>query len=151
MKIISPAFDPGKSIPTQYTCDGANISVPLKWHDVTGETKSLALIMDDPDAPMGTWVHWVVYNIPPSMSGFSENQPKTENLPDSSKQGINSSHKTGYGGPCPPSGIHRYFFKLYALDCMLEESGQRTKKDLLDNMEGHVLEKSEMHGIYQRK
>jgi hypothetical protein len=106
--------------------------------------------MDDPDAPMGTWIHWVVYNIPVSTHGFSEHQPKKELLPDNIRQGVNSSHKTGYGGPCPPSGTHRYFFKLYALDCMLDEHPAMTKKDLLNIMEGHVLEKAEMYGIYSR-
>ncbi len=151
MIISSPAFNTGEKIPSGFTCDGADISVPLEWSDVPENTKSLALIMDDPDAPIGTWIHWIVYNIPPSISGFTKNQPQNAELHNGIMQGLNSWPKTGYGGPRPPGGTHRYFFKLYALDCILESRKKITKRRLLKEMEGHIIEKAEMFGTYSRK
>src|SRR5438552_10676499 len=113
--ISSPAFQAEGKIPSKYTCDGINISPPLEWKDPPAGTQSFALIHDDPDAPSGDWVHWVVWNIPPAKSGLPENFPKDKELKDGTRQGMTDFGKIGYGGPCPPSGSHRYFFKLYAL------------------------------------
>lgn len=151
MIISSPAFQTGGKIPSEFTCDGEDISVPLERSGIPEDTMSLALIMDDPDAPMVTWVHWVVYNIPPSISGFPKDLPKTEALPDGIEQGLNTWPKIGYGGPCPPGGTHRYFFKLYALDCVIESGKPLSKKGLVKTMDGHIIEEAEMFGIYHRK
>ena len=118
--ISSSAFQEGQTIPTDYTCDGKGVSPPLTWSDPPAGTQSLALIVDDPDAPVGTWLHWLIYNIPVGKEGLPENVPNEEQLADSMLQGLNDFRQFGYGGPCPPRGsIHRYFFKLYALDTML--------------------------------
>jgi len=150
LTITSAAFNEGDMIPSQYTCDGADVSPPLAWTGVPQGTKSLALIADDPDAPMGTWVHWVLYNLPPDTAGLPENVPPDETLPNGARQGVNDFKKFGYGGPCPPGGTHRYFFKLYALDTMLALSGRVTKQDLLQAMEGHILAEAQLMGKYQR-
>jgi Raf kinase inhibitor-like YbhB/YbcL family protein len=149
--ITSPAFVQGKMIPAKYTCDGQNISPPLAWDSVPAGTKSLALISDDPDAPAGTWVHWVVYNLSANLLGLNENIPATDSVPGGGKQGISDFGKPGYGGPCPPGGTHRYFFKLYALDTVLALSGQVTKKQLEAAMKGHILGQGELMGKYARK
>ena len=128
MKIESSQFSEGSMIPAKYTCDGQDISPPLTWKDAPAGTKSFALICDDPDAPMGTWIHWVIYNIPGNSAQLAENIPPHKELGNGPLQGINSWSRIGYGGPCPPSGIHRYFFKLYALDISLELKPGITKE-----------------------
>lgn len=144
MKISSPAFGNNGSIPSVYTCDGENISPPLDLSSVPKDALSLVLVSDDPDAPMGTWTHWVVFNIPPGTKAIPEGtEPK-------GMQGITSFRKTGYGGPCPPSGTHRYFFKVYALDAMLSLSPGSTKESVEKAMEGHILAKAELIGRYKR-
>jgi Raf kinase inhibitor-like YbhB/YbcL family protein len=115
------------------------------------KTKSIVLISDDPDAPMGTWVHWVCYDIPPSVEGLDENIAKADTLPRGGKQGITDFRSIGYGGPCPPGGTHRYFFKVYALDATLDLPAGKTKKDIEKAMEGHVLDSGELVGVYSRK
>ncbi|HUI31535.1 MAG TPA: YbhB/YbcL family Raf kinase inhibitor-like protein [Candidatus Acidoferrales bacterium] len=149
--ITSTAFKEGETIPQKYTGDGQNISPPLKWESVPAQAKSFALIADDPDAPMGTWVHWVIFNIPPAATGLSENVPRKDSLTNGSLQGINDSRKIGYDGPSPPSGTHRYYFKLYALDAVLKLSSGITKPQLLKAMEGHILAQTQLMGRYSRK
>jgi Raf kinase inhibitor-like YbhB/YbcL family protein len=151
MKLASSAFEAGGMIPKKYTCDGQDISPPLNWSDMPSGAKSLALIADDPDAPAGTWVHWVAWNIPVTARGFEENVPKRDQLADGSKQGTSDFRRVGYGGPCPPSGTHRYFFKLYALDTSFNLPGSTTKKDLEKAMHNHILQQTELMGKYSRK
>ncbi len=154
LSISSPEFGNHKEIPPDFTCDGKNISPPLQWSGLPEGTRSLALIVDDPDAPdpkapKRTWVHWVLYNIPVASSGLPQGvQPS--HLPDGTRQGMNDSHRAGYGSPCPPIGRHRYIFKLYALDTELSDLDSPTKDDLLKAMDGHVLEKAELVGTYQK-
>ena len=155
LTIMSPTFIHGGTISQRHTCDGANISPTLNWTGAPAGTKSLALIVDDPDAPdpaspKMTWVHWVLYNIPHSVSGLTEGIAE-KNLPAGTMQGINDWHRTGYGGPCPPIGKHRYFFKLYALDFMLPDLKYPAKVALEKAMQGHVLAHSELIGLYQRQ
>ncbi len=150
IKITSSAFKEGEMIPRKYTCDGDDISPPLEWSGIPNGTKGIAIISDDPDAPMGTWVHWVIFNIPPDMKGLSENIPATTTLENGAIQGITDFRRPGYGGPCPPSGTHRYYFKIYALDSMLKLKPQATKKDLLKAMEGHILAEGQLMGRYKR-
>jgi Raf kinase inhibitor-like YbhB/YbcL family protein len=145
MKITSPAFSNNEKIPKKYTCDGEDVNPPLEFHDIPSNTKSLALIVDDPDAPMGTWVHWVLFNIPPTCKKIDENS-----IPNGACEVLNDFRKHNYGGPCPPSGIHRYFFKLYALDCELNLKGTITKRDLEKAMQGHIIAKAELIGLYSR-
>ncbi|MFC1640475.1 YbhB/YbcL family Raf kinase inhibitor-like protein [Patescibacteria group bacterium] len=145
MQISSPAFGPKGAIPAKYTCDGENINPELNFHEIPEGAQSLALVVDDPDAPAGTWDHWLVYNIPPDSSGIDEGRPNI------GKQGKTSFGNNKYGGPCPPDGEHRYFFKLYALDVMLElDPDDATKDGLLAAMEGHILEETELVGKYDR-
>lgn len=146
----SPAFEAGKPIPAVHTCRGRNISPALNWGEPPAGTKSLALIMDDPDAPMGTWVHWVLYNLPAASRSLPEAVPGNAKLSDGSLQGRNSSRGTGYQGPCPPSGTHRYFFKLYALDAPVSLGSGAGKEDLLKAMEGHILGQAELMGTFSR-
>ncbi len=148
--LVSPAFEPGGMIPSEYTCDGADISPPLECQNIPPDTKSLALICDDPDAPVGTWVHWVLYNWPASEARFPENIPPKKELENGAQQGINDFRKIGYGGPCPPAGTHRYFFKLYALDNFLRLPPGVTKVQLLKAMEGHILLEAQLVGRYKR-
>jgi hypothetical protein len=144
MKLTSPAFENNKEIPSEHTCDGANILPELNIEYVPENAKSLALIMDDPDAPSGTWVHWVVWNIPPDTKTIAKGtEPQ-------GVQGTTSFGKQGYGGPCPPFGTHRYFFKLYALDTTLDLKEGSTKEALEAAMDGHVIEKAELMGNYKR-
>jgi Raf kinase inhibitor-like YbhB/YbcL family protein len=150
IKLESSAFKDGQSIPKQYTCDGVNISPPLEWSGVPKNGKTLAIICDDPDAPAGTWVHWVVYNLPADDMGLIENTPATDKLTGGGLQGKNDFGKIGYGGPCPPSGTHRYFFKLYALDAETDLKPGATKSDLLKAMEGHIVAQGELMGTYSR-
>jgi Raf kinase inhibitor-like YbhB/YbcL family protein len=151
MELTSSAFAAGGMIPKKYTCDGQDASPPLSWTDVPGGAKSLALIADDPDAPRGTWVHWVAWNIPASSGALDEDVPKRDSIPNGMHQGTTDFKKIGYGGPCPPSGIHRYFFKLYAVDIALSLPSTTTKKDLEKAMQGHVLKQAELMGKYSRK
>ncbi len=149
-KITSPAFANGAAIPSDYSCKGRDISPALTWTEPPAATKSFAIIMDDPDAPMGTWVHWVIFNIPASAHGMKEGVPTDSQLSDGSLQGKTSAGSSGYHGPCPPSGTHRYFFKLYALDTMLDLPASANKKDLLAAMEGHILANAELMGTFSR-
>jgi len=154
LTITSPSFFHENIIPALYTCDGKNISPQLTWTGVPAGTKSLALIVDDPDAPdpaapKMTWVHWLLYNIPTSASGLAENL-SPDHLPTGTRQGINNWKLTGYGGPCPPIGQHRYFFKLYALDIVLPDLMQPVKDTLEKAMQGHVIASAELIGTYQR-
>lgn len=151
LKLTSTAFVEGGTIPSQYTCDGQNVSPPLAWSDLPEAAKTLALIADDPDAPRGTWVHWVVYQIPATERGLPENVPARETLDDGARQGKNDFKNTAYGGPCPPSGTHRYFFKLYALDTDLNLPPGATKDQLLKSMEGHILAQGQLMGRYARQ
>ncbi len=150
-ELTSSAFQPQAPIPPKYTCQGEDVSPPLRWSDPPREAQSFALIMDDPDAPMGTWIHWVLYNLPADAHELPESVPPNADLPDSSRHGKNSWEHTGYGGPCPPSGTHRYFFKLYALDAMLDLAGGATKEQLLQAMEGHILAQTELMGRYSKQ
>jgi hypothetical protein len=145
MKLISPAFDNNQSIPSEYTCDGENINPPLQISEVPTEAQSLVLIVDDPDAPAGTWVHWTVWNIDPQTTEIAK-----DSVPAGAVEGMTSFGKTGYGGPCPPSGEHRYFFKLYALDKELDLSASSGKDELEQIMPGHVLDSVELIGLYSR-
>lgn len=151
IQLTSSGFAEGAAIPRKYTCDGANVSPPLKWTDVPQGTRSLALIADDPDAPAGTWVHWVLYAIPPSVTELPEGVPTTEAVLDGARQGVNDFRRIGYGGPCPPRGnAHRYFFKIYALATELTLKAGATKRDLIRAMEGHILAQGQLMGTYQR-
>jgi Raf kinase inhibitor-like YbhB/YbcL family protein len=150
IKIISTAFQEGGMIPREYTCDGANVSPPLAWDFASGKTKSFALIADDPDAPGKTWVHWVVFNLPASARALPENIPAQDVIPSGGRQGTTDFRKVGYGGPCPPTGAHRYYFKLYALDTELALDSSATKDQLLKAMEGHSLAEGQLMGKYQR-
>lgn len=151
MEITSPAFEEGAMIPEKYTCDGINISPPLKWSDVPDGTKSFAIICDDPDAPVGTWVHWVIYNIPPDIYELSEHVAPIKILPNGAQQGRNDFRKIGYVGPCPPGDTHRYYFKIYALSEELNIESGITKSELLKEMKGHILSEGQLMGRYKRK
>jgi len=151
-QIKSSAFENGKPIPVKYTGQGKDVSPPLEWSNPPAGTKSFAIINDDPDAPVGTWVHWVIYDIPANVTKLPENVPAKETLPDGSKQGLNDWGRVGYGGPMPPPGKpHRYFFKIYALDTVLNLKPRATKAELLKAMQGHILAQAELMGTYQRK
>jgi|APIni6443716594_1056825.scaffolds.fasta_scaffold126757_2 hypothetical protein len=147
-EISSPAFQNGESILSKFSCDGEDISPALAWTEPPAGTQSFALIMDDPDAPMGTWVHWIIFNIPASSRGLDEGL-QTSRLADGSLQGKTSAGTTGYHGPCPPSGTHHYFFKLYALDTTLSLSADADKMELLKAMDGHILANSELMGTFK--
>jgi Raf kinase inhibitor-like YbhB/YbcL family protein len=151
IKITSPAFENEGLIPAKYTCDGDDISPPLQWEAVPEGTKSIALISDDPDAPVGTWVHWVLFNLPPDTRELAESIPPDKTLPNGAKQGTTDFGRIGYGGPCPPSGTHRYFFKIYALDTELDLQADARKRDLLKAMEGHILAEGQLIGKYKRR
>ncbi|KKL18498.1 hypothetical protein LCGC14_2474920 [marine sediment metagenome] len=151
IKVTSTAFKDGDMIPSLYTCDGKDISPEITFSDAPKETVSFALIADDPDAPMGTWVHWVLYNLPAATLALAEAVPLDAELPDGSRHGRNSWGRLGYGGPCPPGGTHRYFFKLYALDAELELAAGASKEQLLAAMNGHVLASTETMGVYSRR
>ncbi len=147
----SPVFKNGDLIPGKYTCDGMDISPPLQWESIPEETKSIAIIADDPDAPMGTWVHWVIFNIPPSENQLPEGVPAERELSNGARQGTNDFRRIGYGGPCPPGGTHRYFFKIYALDTVLDLKPGATKPQLLSAMKGHIIGQGELMGRYRRR
>jgi Raf kinase inhibitor-like YbhB/YbcL family protein len=150
IKITSPAFNEGGMIPKKYTCDGLDVSPPLTWASAPEGTKTFALICDDPDAPMGTWVHWVLFNLPGNINSLSENIPPQRTLSNNAKQGTNDFGKIGYGGPCPPGGTHRYYFKIYALDTELNLAPGITKSNLLAAMKGHILGEGQLMGRYKR-
>ena len=150
MELTSSAFSEGTMIPDRYTCDGADVSPPLNWEALPAGTKSLALVCDDPDAPVGTWVHWVYYDIPAETEGLPESVATDEHPAQGGTQGINDFRKIGYGGPCPPGGTHRYYFKLYALDTTLNLSPGATKKQVLKAMENHIIGQTQLMGKYRR-
>jgi Raf kinase inhibitor-like YbhB/YbcL family protein len=153
--LTSPAFPDGGEIPNRYTCEGRDVSPPLTWSEPPSGTKSLALIVDDPDAPdpkapKMTWVHWVLYNLPPTVGQLAE-AVERKALPTGTREGLNDWKRTGYGGPCPPIGRHRYFHKVYALDTVLPDLGRPTKAQLEKAMQGHVLAGAELVGTYEKK
>jgi len=150
MTIASPAFRAGEMIPAEFSCDGPNVSPPLVFENIPAEAKSLAIIVDDPDAPAGTWVHWVAYNIPAGTKELAKNIPPQKELSNGTRQGTNDFCRIGYGGPCPPGGTHRYFFKLYALDIVPNLAAGATKAQLLDAMKGHILDQAELMAKYRR-
>ena len=152
LTLFSPAFAPGGEIPREYTCEGADISPPLAWQGVPAGAKSLAIIVDDPDAPdpeapRMIWVHWALYNLPPETAGLAEDVGARD-LPEGADIGLNDYGRADYSGPCPPVGRHRYFHKLYALDLVLEELERPTKAQLVEAMQGHVLAEAELIGTY---
>ena len=154
LTLTSSSFSHGAVIPVLYTCAGDDISPPLSWDNIPEATQSLVLIVDDPDAPdpkapKMTWVHWLLYNMPPSTHALDENM-HTAQLPAGTLEGVNDWKRTGYGGPCPPIGRHRYFFKLYALDCVLDDLHTPTKPKLEAAMQGHILEQTELVGTFKK-
>jgi Raf kinase inhibitor-like YbhB/YbcL family protein len=155
LKLTSTTFTHDGEIPTRHTCEGEDVSPPLGWQGAPAETKSFVLIVDDPDAPdpekpKMTWVHWVLYDIPPDADELPEDAGNG-GLPEGTREGINDWRRPGYGGPCPPIGRHRYFHKLYALDTVLGDLGRPTKQEVEAAMEGHVLARSELIGTYRKK
>jgi hypothetical protein len=151
LELKTTAFRPGSTIPIKFTCSGANVSPVLAWNNPPPGTQSFVLIVDDPDAPMGTWVHWVVYNLPASARQLPENVPSGEMLPGGGKQGLTDFRTAGYGGPCPPPGKpHRYFFRLYALDTVLSLPALARRRDVDSAMKGHVLAQAELMGTFER-
>ena len=153
IEVTSSTFKEGASIPVKHTCDGENTSPPLNWSGVPQDARSIALISDDPDAPGGTWVHWVLYGLPPDVKELTEGVPKTDELASGARQGTTDFMRTGYGGPCPPAGhgVHRYYFKVYALDTSLGLDAGATKRDLLSAMKGHILAEGQLMGTYERR
>jgi len=151
VKITSSAFENEGMIPAKYTCDGADVSPPLQWESIPDGAKSVALICDDPDAPMGTFVHWVVFNVPADAKQLNENVPGDEILANGAKQGTSDFGRIGYGGPCPPGGTHRYFFKIYALDAQVDLEAGASKSELLKAMEGHIVAQGQLIGKYKRQ
>lgn len=150
IQVTSPAFAAGQPISDKYTCHGDDVSPPLQWHGAPQETKSFVIICEDPDAPGGTFTHWMLYDVPSATVALSENVAKTGSLPDGSKQGKNSFGNIGYNGPCPPAGKpHRYFFRVYALDATLGLDSGVDRSDLLNAMNGHILARGEWMGTYQ--
>jgi Raf kinase inhibitor-like YbhB/YbcL family protein len=150
IQLQSPAFKANGNIPQKYTCDGQNISPPLYWGTIPGGTESLALIADDPDAPNGTWVHWVLFNLPPDTKELQEQFPPDKELANGARQGTNDFQKIGYGGPCPPDGPHRYYFKIYALDTTLDLQPGATKAEVMSAMDEHELAVGTLIGKYKR-
>lgn len=146
MTITSPVFTQNNFIPSKYTCDGENINPPLNITNIPEKAKSLVLIVDDPDAPGGTFIHWIVFNINPGIHTIEENS-----IPNKGKEGINSFHKINYGGPCPPSGIHHYFFRLYALDTRLDLSEGANIEDVNQKIQNHILAQATLMGLYKKK
>jgi Raf kinase inhibitor-like YbhB/YbcL family protein len=151
MKITTTAFEPGAPIPAGSSCDGENRSPDLAWTETPVNTRSFALIVDDPDAPRGTWVHWVLFNLPADAVELSPGVPPKPELPSGARQGVNDSGDVGYGGPCPPrGGPHRYYFRLYALDSTLNLAPGINRSDLDQAMAGHILAEATLMGTYQR-
>lgn len=151
LKVTSSAFQNGGVIPSKYTADGADVSPPLKFEGIPTGARTLALICDDPDAPHGTWVHWVLYNLPATVHELPEHVPTQQTLSNGAEQGVNDFGKIGYGGPAPPSGTHRYFLKVSALNVKLDLPAKATKAQLLKAMNGHILAQGELMGKYSRK
>jgi Raf kinase inhibitor-like YbhB/YbcL family protein len=152
LKVSSTALAQGQPIPQEFTCQGKNISPALQWTNAPVGTKSFALIMDDPDAPAGTWVHWVIYDLPGTAAGIAGNIAAVEEPTSGGRQGVNSFHRVGYGGPCPPAGsAHRYFFRVYALDGMLKLNAKATRAAVDQAMKGHILAEGELMGTYRRQ
>ena len=145
LKLSSPAFENGGKIPKKYTCDGGNVNPPLTIENVPSNTKSLALVFDDTDAPRGSYVHWILWNLAPDAKEIKE-----DSVPEGVDQGMNDFKKPNYGGPCPPGRVHKYVFKIYALDILLNLNPKGTKKDLEKVMEGHILSRAQLTGLYQR-
>ena len=151
MKLTSSAIRPGQAIPAIHSCEGEDRSPDLAWSDIPVDTRSFALIVDDPDAPRGTWVHWVLFNLPADAIELVAAVPRAPELPSGARQGVNDSGEVGYGGPCPPPGSpHRYFFRLYALDCTLNVPPGINRWDLDAAMAGHILAEATLMGTYQR-
>ncbi len=150
LDIRSSAFEEGELIPKKYTCDGEDVSPPLSWTQPSNETKSMVLICDDPDAPMGTWVHWVLFGLSPETLELPEGVTSDKEVLGGAKHGLNDFRKYGYGGPCPPGGTHRYFFKLYAVDTQIDLNAGATKKEVLNAIKGHILEEAQLMGRYSR-
>ena len=151
LTLRSSAFEAQHPIPRKYTCEGVDVSPSLEWTGTPDKTAAFALIVDDPDAPVGTWVHWVIYDLPADSGSLQEGVPKDEALENGAKQGVNDFRRIGYGGPCPPPGApHRYFFKLYALDKKLGLGPRATKQQVLQAMQGHILAETELVGVYKR-
>ncbi len=150
IEVTSPAFKDGEMIPPRYTCDGADVSPPLAWADVPKTAETIALICDDPDCPGRTWVHWVLFNLPAGLKELAEAVPPDGELANGAKQGLNDWRRIGYGGPCPPGGTQGYFFKLYAVDVLLDLQPGATKAQLLQAMEGHILAQGQLMGKYKR-
>ena len=149
LTVSSPSFPQRGEIPDTYTCQGADRAPALNWTGIPAETKSMAVIVDDPDAPGGTWTHWVLYDLPPATNGLPEGTTAAT-LPPGTREGKNDWHRTGYGGPCPPSGRHRYFYKVFALDTVLPDLREPTRQALEKAMAGHVLARAELVGTYQK-
>jgi Raf kinase inhibitor-like YbhB/YbcL family protein len=148
IKIESSVFEEGKPIPRKYTCDGVNVSPPLQWSSLSEDIESIAIICEDPDG--GLWIHWVIFNLPPDTVSLPERVMEREILENGAVQGINDFGNVGYRGPCPPGGIHRYYFRIYALDVKIELPALTTKKELLKSMEGHIIDQGQIMGVYSR-
>lgn len=152
IRLTSSVFSNEASIPVDYTCDGKNMSPPLMWQNLPSTTKSLAITLDDPDAPSGIFVHWLLYNQPAQTNNLPLDIPATDTLPNGARQGANSYGNVGYGGPCPPHGAtHRYIFKIYALDVVLDLEPGAVRRMLISAMDGHILDEGELVGVYSRK
>lgn len=151
IKLSSPALSQNGNISKRYTCDGVNISPPLSWTNAPSDTKSFAILVEDPDAPSKTWIHWVIFNIPPAETSLPEHFPALKEMSNGIRQGTNDFRNIGYGGPCPPSGTHRYFFKIFALDTMLKLPSGSTKPQLVQAMKDHILAEGELIGTYSRQ
>ena len=151
MDLASKAFEEGGTIPAKYTCDGENVSPPLRWSNTPQNTKSFVLLVNDPDAPVGDWVHWVLYDLPGDFTELNEGIPSNETLPSGAMQGRNDFKKIGYGGPCPPSGTHRYYFRLYALDSKLSLKPGATRKEVQRAMNGHTTGEAVLMGKCQSR
>jgi len=150
IKVKSPVFDEGEPIPTRYTCSGVDVSPPLSWTLLPENTVSIAIICEDPDAPGGLWTHWVIFNLPGDTAGLEEHIMGREILDNGAVQGMNDFGRVGYGGPCPPGGTHRYFYKVYALDMELDLTPRSSRAELLEAMEGHILDQGQIMGYYTR-
>lgn len=151
IKIESRDFKEGESIPSKYTCEGLNVSPQLSWTCETEGVKTYVLIVEDPDAPGGIFTHWIVYNIPSRVNSLMENSTPAKNVPDEILMGVNDFGRIGYGGPCPPSGSHRYFFRIYGLDTAVHLDSGATKREVTKKMEGHIIARGELMGTYRKQ
>ncbi|MGE5679414.1 MAG: YbhB/YbcL family Raf kinase inhibitor-like protein [Bacillota bacterium] len=151
IKLESPDFKNGDFIPSKYTCDGENISPALNWSKPSDKVKNYCIIVEDPDAPGGDFTHWILIDIPGNLTSLPEDVTNQKNLPDGAEMGTNDARRIGYFGPCPPSGVHRYYFRIYALDTILKMDAGATKKEVLNAMENHIIAKGELLGKYKRK